>query len=488
MRFLRQALTGVFLLSLTVALLAIAAALVLGAVRDRMADEQGGPPAAERAYAAEIMEVVPETITPILSTFGAVEAGRSLTVRSDTAGRILEMSPAMREGGKIGEGELLVRIDPADASAALDMARVDLSGAEADLQDARAALALSRDDLAAAEEQVVLRDRGLERQRDLAARGVGATTGVEDAELSASTARQAVLAKRQAVREAQATLARAETELARRRIEEATAARDLAATEIRAPFAGILSEVTVSAGALVSQNEAVAELLDPDALEVAFRISTAQYGRLAEGAGPIGRAVDVSLDVLGVDLTATGEIVRQSGAVGEGETGRRLYAALDEAEGFRPGDFVTVEIAEPPLDEVARLPAAALGPKGDVLVVGEENRLQAAPVELLRRQGDNVIVDPGPVAGAEIVAARSPLLGDGIRIDPVSPEGGDAGDEAADAEPAMLELSDERRARLVAFVEGGRMPDAAKARVLAQLQEPQVPIEVVERIEARMGG
>jgi hypothetical protein len=52
-----------------------------------------------------------------------------------------------------------------------------------------------------------------------------------------------------------------------------------------------------------------------------------------------------------------------------------------------------------------------------------------------------------------------------------------------------VELSEERRARLVAFIEGNQfMPEAAKARVLSQLREPMVPAQVVARIEARMGG
>ena len=53
----------------------------------------------------------------------------------------------------------------------------------------------------------------------------------------------------------------------------------------------------------------------------------------------------------------------------------------------------------------------------------------------------------------------------------------------------MLELTEERRARLVAFVEGNkRMPKEAKARVLAELSKPQVPARMVARIESRMGG
>ena len=53
----------------------------------------------------------------------------------------------------------------------------------------------------------------------------------------------------------------------------------------------------------------------------------------------------------------------------------------------------------------------------------------------------------------------------------------------------MLELSDERRATLVAFIEGNsRMPAEAKERVLGQLNQDKVPAQVVARIESRMGG
>jgi membrane fusion protein (multidrug efflux system) len=53
----------------------------------------------------------------------------------------------------------------------------------------------------------------------------------------------------------------------------------------------------------------------------------------------------------------------------------------------------------------------------------------------------------------------------------------------------MLELTEERRAKLIAFIEGNkRMPEDAKARVLARLAEPMVPAQMVERIEGRIGG
>jgi hypothetical protein len=53
----------------------------------------------------------------------------------------------------------------------------------------------------------------------------------------------------------------------------------------------------------------------------------------------------------------------------------------------------------------------------------------------------------------------------------------------------MIALDPERRARLMAYVEGnGYIPAAVKERLLGQLREPEVPAATVARLEDRMGG
>ena len=52
----------------------------------------------------------------------------------------------------------------------------------------------------------------------------------------------------------------------------------------------------------------------------------------------------------------------------------------------------------------------------------------------------------------------------------------------------MVELDQDRRAKLIAFVEANtRIPDEVKTRMLTRLAEPQVPADMVERLESRMG-
>lgn len=484
MRFLRQSLVGVFLASLTLALLVYAISLVMSAVQARMNDDKAPPQARERVFAVNVTEARIETIAPVMQAFGQVQSRRTLELRTAMGGRVVALAESFEEGGEVRAGEVLVQIDPADAQSALDRLQSDLLDAQAETRDAERALILARDELVAAQDQSELRERAFKRQEDLQGRGVGTAAAAEVAELAAASARQAVLSRRQALAQAEARVDQAATRLARAEIALETARRDLDETTLTASFDGTLSDVGLVEGRLVSPNEKLALLVDPKALEVAFRVSTAQYSRLLDDQGALVPAdVVASLDVTGAELLAHGRISRDSAAAGDGQSGRLIFARLDAAPGFKPGDFVTVSVQEPPVDNVARLPASALDAANTVLVLGADDRLESLQVQLVRRQGDDVLVRGDGLEGREVIIGRTPLLGAGIRVRPLR-------DQAElTPEQAMLELSEDRRARLMALVKANdRMPAEAKARVLGQLGETRVPAQLVQRIEARIGG
>ncbi len=483
MRFLRRSLMGIFLLAVTVALIALAGNTVREAVVARMNEEPRSAPQRERVFAVNVVTLEPQAITPELTVFGELRSRRTLDLRSATGGTVLDASDALVEGGTVTAGQMLLRIDPAEAQAALDRLAADLQDAEAELRDAERALILANDELTAARAQAGLQDQAVTRARDLETRGVGTTAAVETAELAASAAQATVLTRRQSVATAEARIDQANTRLARARIDLTEAERDVADTEVFAAFDGALAEVTISPGGRVTANERFAQLVDPTQLEVAFRVSTSQYARLLDGNGTLINApVRVALDVSGIDLQASGQITREGASVGAGQTGRQLFASLEAAPGFRPGDFVTVSIDEPGLENVALVPATAVAADETVLVLGDEDRLNSAQIALLRRQGDDVIIDVGDLAGATIVAERSPLLGAGIKVRPIRP-----GVAAEPAEPEMIALDAERRAKLIAFVTDSRMPDEVKTRIIGQLEQEEVSSETIARLESRMG-
>lgn len=484
MQFLRRSLVGIFLLALTLSLFAWAGFTVSSAVQERMNAEPRSFPQRERVLSVNVVAVTPERIEPQLTAFGELNSTNTFALRALTSGTVLELSPNFVDGGRVQTGELLVKIDPRDAQSSRDRIDADLRDAEAELRDADRALILERDELTAAAEQATLRQQALTRQRDLAARGVGTAAAVENAELALSGANQAVLSRRQAEAQAQARLDQAATRLDRARLNLADADRALNDTEITAPFSGTLSDVTISQGLRVTANERLGELIDKDNLEVAFRLSTAQYERLTGDDGNLMSApVVVELEAQGLSLTAQGQITRESASVGEGQTGRLLFARLENASGLRAGDFVTIRVTEPALRGVALVPATAIGANDSALMLDAENRLSEVPVDVLRRQGNDVIIRAPALYGQSIVAERSPLLGAGIAVQPIDPNA-----QAVVPEPVeMVTLDADRRARLITFVEESQMPPPVKTRILDQLAQDEVPSDVVTRLEDRMG-
>lgn len=483
MRFVTRSLIALFLVSLSFAALGYAGYTLVSAIQSRAEAPANRPQSGrERVFTVRALTVTSGEVTPVLAAFGEVRTRRSLELRAPVGGQVLEVAAGFEDGAQVQEGQLLFRIDPADAEAALALARSDMARAEAELRDAERALSLAAEDVAAAQDQLDLRVRALERRQDLATRGVSTEAALEEAELATASARQALVGRRQAEAQAEARRDQALTALERQAISLTEAERRLADTRVYASFSGTLADVSISEGRLVNTNEELGRIIDPEALEVSVRVSTAQYLRLLDESGALRHTeAEVALEVAGFEITSPGRLVRASATVEQGQSGRRLFVDLSAPRGFRPGDFVTVRLQEPALNGVALLPSTAVTPAATVLAINAENRLEAIAVTVLRRQGDSVIVEASAIEGREIVREIGPSLGAGILV---RPQRETATGEILTEEPEMVQLDPERRARLIAQVEGNtRMPAEIRARMLAQLSEAAVPAATVERLE-----
>ncbi len=514
MRFLTRSLVGLFLMAVTVGVLAYAGYMVRAAVELRQNADSRARPSQERVFTANVTTATRETLNPVLTVYGEVQSRRSLQLRAPSAGQIVELAENFEEGAQVKAGQVLVKLSPIEAERARDVQRAALADAEGALEAATRALAIANDDLAVAEEQAQLRVQALERQRTISDNGFGTATAIETAELASISARQAVLSKRSQLSQAQTQVDQARNTVERQTIALAETERKLANTQLVAEFDGLLVGVSAVEGGLVNNNEMLGSLIDPDALEVSFRVSTSQYVRFLDADGALIPAnVKVVLEVSGTPITALARLSRVSAEVGEGQTGRLVFAQIEAGvAGLRQGDFVTLLIEEPPLDGVFELPAAAVDATGNVLVLGEEDRLEEIATDVLRRQGDSVIVRADALEGREVVTTRSPLLGAGLKVRPLRPgataaepaaastspmanaapdgaSGTGTGARSADTGGEMIVLTPERRALLIAYIESNAaMPAEAKARTISQLQEEQVPLVVIERLEQRMGG
>lgn len=450
MRFVARTIWGALIA------LACAGVLVFGASSFSTAKQSAGDgrpkrAAPERIYTVRDVTLTAVTATPTMQAFGEIQAWRVLELRAAAAGRIVDIAPDLREGMRTNAGETLVRIDPADLRAREADTLTVLADARSQQTEADQSLALARADLEAALSQLRLRRSALERQQDLAARGIVAATTVETAQIAASTAEQAVVSRRSAYVAAKQRVSQAATAIERATLNAQTARRDSADTAVTAPFDGILTEVNATLGSLVNTNETLARLIDMRSLEAAFRVSDAQYARLLADNGslaPLTAMVSLNLGERVVEARAT--LDRPAATIGA-EGGRTIYARIEAASDtpMRPGDFVGVTITERPLDQVAEIPARAATEDGRIFLIGEEGRLTEHRARILRRLSDTLIVTDVPF-GEKIVAERRPQLGTGIKVQ--SPE------EAALKAAEDKKKRDARRAAR----SGGGQPDGER--------------------------
>ena len=280
MRFLGRGLIGLLLFSLALGLLGLAGNTIKVAVQDRMNQEPRAQKARERTFAVKVVPAEVTSINPTLNAFGEIQSRKTLDLRMAASGQIQELSTNFVEGGSVKSGELLIRLDDSNYQTAVDLAENNLIDAKNEVTESARNLSFSKEELVAAEEQEKLRLRAFTRQKDLVERGVGTAAALENAELSASGATQAVLSRKAAVDQAKNRGAQAETRLVRAELALKDAKRKLEDTELYAEFSGLLSGVSLVKGGIVSANERLGQLIDPKVLEVSFKISTQQYTRL----------------------------------------------------------------------------------------------------------------------------------------------------------------------------------------------------------------
>jgi len=503
MRFVGRAIVGFILFALSLAVLAY------GGYRLQQSFVAKQKPKAdssrERSFAVDVQTAAPATATSELEFFGEIRAWRSLEVRAARSGEITALAPVFRDGARIQKGELLYSIDAGTAENSVASSRLSLAQAQAELSESESARKLTESEVQTAERQLEISQSELERQRSLFAKGLVAQAAVEQAELTLASTRQSLSAKNQSMLTARMRVDNAALAVDRASLGVDDARLGLDESNFFAPFTGVLAEPSATLGGRVAGNEKLALLIDPQSIEVSFRVSDSQFGRLLNEAGTslANLSVRVALN-LGVTQTEiSGVLDRVSAVVDSTRGGRLIFARLDLSDQslIRPGDIVSVFVEEPPVDSVISLTTGSLVDDDTVYVVDEEERIEARSVEIVRRQGELVLVR-GLDAGTAIVINPLPQLGPGVKVrlnNPnVAARNSDKRSEIPDVSEdrpgadgnreELIAIDAIRRERLIAAVENNaRIPQQRRAYILSRLSEQQVPRQMVERIESRLG-
>lgn len=345
----------------------------------------------------QVRQAAPGESVTALTAAGYVAADRRSVVAPKAPGRLLKVE--VDEGDRVGEGEVIARLDPLDAQIAQ--------------REAEAAVGVARASLAAAEAQAVQSERALVRAQKLERGGAITREALLDAKAARDTARAQAGAGAARLEEAQRAL-----EAAKQRLED---------TVIRAPFAGTVAkkladEGAVLAPAAISERNVggILELVDLGSLYVQAEVSEQQLGRIR-----VGEPALVFLDAVpGRAFRARAGAVRPIIDRAKGTATVRVEFE-ERPQGPLPDmsariSFLEKEVSEHELagEPRLRVPSSAVVERDGrpVVLAVRGGRLEAVPVQVAGRVRGEAALAQGPPPGTQVVAAPSPHLRPGSRV------------------------------------------------------------------------
>jgi RND family efflux transporter MFP subunit len=333
-------------------------------------------------------------------------------------GRVVKTGPDFVEGGVLEKGALLVAIDPFDYRTALADRKAQLAEARAKLAEIAAERAGGSKLLVRDREQEKLRTRDVKRREELARRKVTSEKALDDSRLALSETRQRKIERERNIAQYDTRLNQQKAVIERLSVAVDQAQRDLDETELRAPFAGFLVDVSTELGKQVGKGDRVARVIDVGRLEARFQLSTEDFGRLLATGKWRGWPVRVTWKVGEKAYHFDAHIDRFRGEIEAAKGGIELYARIvgvGPETPLRPGAFVEITIKDREYRNVVQIPKSALH-KGSNVYVALDGRLVPRRVEVVARSGGDVLVRGEFAAGAKIVTTRFPEIGPGIRV------------------------------------------------------------------------
>lgn len=309
-----------------------------------------------RSAELPVLAVQPGQAARVASYDGQVEALRQAVIAAQVPGAVLELN--VRAGDTVRAGQVLLRIDAraAEQGAAASSAQVAA---------ARAAL-----DVAATE---------LARKRALAQKNYISQGALEQAESQYRAAQAQVHAQ-----SAQASAARTQTGF----------------HVVKAPFNGVVSQLTVERGDMAMPGRPLMTVYDPAALRVAAHVPASVLQAGASGAQVLLSGAAAAITPARVQVLPT---------VDPQSLTQQVRAELPAGTAAAPGQFARLQLAagaDAGQGKRLFIPAAAVVRRAEVTavyVMGADQRPQLRQLRLGPVQGEQVEVLSGLDAGEQLI-------------------------------------------------------------------------------------
>lgn len=333
------------------------------------------------------------TIYPEVSVTGRLQPANRALLRFEISGQLEQR--LVEPGQWVEAGTVLLSLSDADANDSLieSKARLDME---------KAAVARDRRLLEIAAKDVVLQQQEVKRLTRLGSESLVSVSRRDQAKqkLLQLQANEAQL--KYSVDTAAARLKSANAALAR-------ATRNLARTDLSAPFAGTINVVNIEAGDYVTPTAVAVELVDLDNIDLYIEVDGAT-------ASALSRQQKVSLQING--KTKTGILIAIRSDPDPTTFTHAVRIRLDN-KGLLPGTLGSVQLPLQVQVSVLVVPVSSLlqeDGRSYVFVI-KGKQLERREVTLGIRDKDRIVVESGLQDGVKIVARDIAALTDGQKVE-----------------------------------------------------------------------
>ncbi|NQU44455.1 HlyD family efflux transporter periplasmic adaptor subunit [bacterium] len=393
----------------------------------------------EEGLLVEVMSVEAGSLSMDVTGNGTVRAKQYLQLVSEVAGVVVFLAPDLVQGGRVEEGQVLVRVDPEPFALVVERAQAHVDQARTELRSLEREKGNLEESLKIARQSVAVARRAFDRACELLRGGSGTDAAQDQAEAALLTGQATAR-----VFENQLTLlperrAAAEEGLRQAEVLLKEAGLKLEDTEIQAPYGARVVERLIAAGQYVSPGTALARLYDNSVMEVSVRVPlddlvwVANLEALIEEADPqdLPQAI-LRTEVGGWAFRWQGRIARLDSEIDRATRTGGLIVEVDDFEPevvrierrtgaapyappFVPGLFLEVEIEGRQVDDVIALPRGLVDQNGRVYVA-VDGRLDIRPVSIMRTMGDRVYIGEGLKVGEWVISSPVPMPVDGMKL------------------------------------------------------------------------
>ena len=359
-------------------------------------------PVAEKVNSTRKSAALVETITvrrgnypPRISVLGTVQAAQQISLRPRVSGQVIELADGFVPGGMIKEGDLLLRIDPADFDNVVSIRKSELEQSEASMEIEEARQQLAEKELKLLGSSIRDANRGLVmREPQIASM---------KAEVSA----------------AEAAVERAELELER--------------TEIFAPFDAQVLTRSVNLGSQVGPGDELGQLvgLDEYWIMATVPVRSLRWVQFPQGDRPpqpvsestVGSKVVLqNIDAWGADQSREARVSKLIGTLDQQTRLARVLIIVDDPLGQDSdapplilNTLLQTEIEGRPIENVIRLDRDFIRDQDTVWVMKDE-KLEIRETEIVFRDAQFAYVQNGLDDGDEVVTTTLATVAAGVGL------------------------------------------------------------------------